>query len=42
MRAKVGHPFRLIKCHLGYTKVYFRGLLKNTAQQTMLFALSNL
>ncbi len=42
LRAKVERPFRVIKRQFGYTKVRFRGLLKNTAQQTTLFALSNL
>ena len=42
MRANVEHPFRVIKRQFGYTKVRFRGLMKNTAQQTTLFALSNL
>ncbi|EPJ88299.1 ISPssy, transposase [Pseudomonas sp. CFII68] len=42
MRAKVEHPFRVIKRQFGYTKVRFRGLSKNIAQQTTLFALSNL
>lgn len=41
-RAKVEHPFRVIKCQLGYTKVRFSGLAKNTAQLVTLFALSNL
>jgi IS5 family transposase len=41
-RAKVEHPFRVIKRQFGYTKVRFRGVAKNIAQQTMLFALSNL
>jgi IS5 family transposase len=41
-RAKVEHPFRVIKRHFGYVKVRFRGLVKNTAQLTTLFALSNL
>ncbi|QJQ11556.1 IS5 family transposase [Pseudomonas putida] len=40
--AKVEHPFRVIKRQFGYTKVRFRGLAKNTAQQATLFALSNL
>lgn len=34
--------FRVIKRQFGYTKVRYRGLMKNTAQQTTLFALSNL
>ncbi|MEO4016107.1 transposase [Pseudomonas sp. P2663] len=42
VRAKVEHPFRVIKRQFGYTKVRFRGLAKNIAQQTILFALSNL
>jgi transposase, IS5 family len=42
IRAKVEHPFRVIKRQFGYTKVRFRGLAKNTAQILMLFALSNL
>jgi IS5 family transposase len=42
VRAKVEHPFRVIKRQFGYTKVRFRGLAKNTAQQVTLFALSNL
>ena len=41
-RAKVEHPFRVIKRQFGYTKVRFRGLAKNTAQLVTLFALSNL
>lgn len=42
VRAEVEHPFRVIKRQFGYTKVRFHGLMKNTAQQTTLFALSNL
>ncbi len=40
--AKVEHPFRVIKRQFGYVKTRFRGLAKNTAQLTTLFALSNL
>jgi hypothetical protein len=32
----------VIKRQFGYVKVRFRGLMKNTAQLTTLFALSNL
>jgi len=39
IRAKVEHPFRLVKQQFGYTKVRYRGLAKNTARLTMLFAL---
>jgi IS5 family transposase len=42
IRAKVEHPFRLIKCQFGHIKVRYRGLAKNTAQLITLFALSNL
>jgi transposase, IS5 family len=42
MRAKVEHPFRVIKRQFGLMKVRFRGLQKNTAQLLTLFALSNL
>lgn len=42
IRAKVEHPFRVIKRQFGHVKVRYRGLKKNTAQLHMLFALSNL
>lgn len=42
MRAKVEHPFRVIKRQFGHLKVRYRGLKKNTAQLVTLFALSNL
>src|SRR5918911_1803152 len=42
IRAKVEHPFRVIKRQFGHTKVRYRGLAKNTAQLKTLFALSNL
>jgi len=42
IRAKVEHPFRVIKRQFGYVKTRYRGLMKNTAQITTLFALSNL
>ncbi|HHZ57562.1 IS5 family transposase [Xanthomonas vasicola] len=42
VRAKVEHPFRVIKRQFGYTKVRYRGLAKNTAHVLTLFALSNL
>ena len=41
VRAKVEHPFRVVKQQFGYAKVRYRGLAKNTARLTMLFALSN-
>jgi IS5 family transposase len=42
IRARVEHPFRVIKRQFGFTKVRYRGLAKNTAQLVTLFALSNL
>ena len=42
VRAKVEHPFRVIKRQFGFVKVRYRGLKKNTAQLATLFALSNL
>ncbi|MDP2000565.1 MAG: IS5 family transposase [Rhodoferax sp.] len=42
IRAKVEHPFRVIKRQFGYVKVRYRGLKKNTAQLVTLFALTNL
>ncbi|AKZ25278.1 transposase (plasmid) [Ralstonia solanacearum] len=42
IRAKVEHPFRVIKRQFGHMKVRYRGLMKNTQQLHTLFALSNL
>lgn len=42
IRAKVEHPFRVIKRQFGHVKVRYRGLVKNTAQLHTLFALANL
>jgi IS5 family transposase len=42
IRAKVEHPFRVIKRQFGLVKVRFKGLQKNTAQLLTLFVLSNL
>ena len=42
VRAKVEHPFRVIKRQFGLMKVRFKGLAKNTAHVITLFALSNL
>ena len=42
VRAKVEHPFRVIKRQFGHVKVRYRGLKKNAAQLFTLFALSNL
>ena len=38
VRAKVEHPFRVIKRQFGFMKVRYRGLAKNTAQIKTLFA----
>jgi IS5 family transposase len=42
VRAKVEHPFHIIKNLLGLKKVRYRGLAKNTAQLFTLFGLANL
>lgn len=42
MRAKVEHPFRVIRRQSGHVLVRCRGQTKNTAQLHTLFALSNL
>jgi IS5 family transposase len=42
IRAKVEHPFRVIKQQFGFSKVRYKGLDKNTSQLYMLFALSNI
>ncbi len=42
VRAKVEHPFRVIKRRFGYVKTRYRGLAKNRAQLFTLFALGDL
>jgi transposase, IS5 family len=42
VRAKVEHPFRVLKRQFGYMKTRYRGLAKNRAQLFTLFALGNL
>jgi len=42
IRAKVEHPFHVIKNLFGYRKVRYKGLAKNHAQLFTLFALGNL
>jgi len=42
IRAKVEHPFRVVKRQFGFMKLRYCGLKKNTAQLTTLFTLSNL
>lgn len=41
-RAKVEHPFRVVKHLWGHRRVRYKGLLKNTMQFFTLFALANL
>ncbi len=41
-RAKVEHPFHIIKNRFGLRKVRYRGLAKNTAHLYTLFGLANL
>ena len=42
IRARVEHPFRVIKRQFRHAKVHYCGLKKNTAQLITLFALSNI
>jgi len=42
LRAKVEHPFRIIKCQFGFRKLYYRGIRKNDLKLKMLFAFDNL
>lgn len=42
IRAKVEHPFHIIKNLFKYKKTSYRGIAKNAARHTMLFALANL
>lgn len=42
IRAKVEHPFQIIKCQWGYRKVRYKGIFKNTMQLNVLFGLANL
>jgi len=42
IRAKVEHPFRVVKALWGHRKVRYKGLEKNTSQFNLLFGLSNL
>jgi IS5 family transposase len=38
LRAKVEHPFRIIKCQFGFVKARYRGLKKNDSKLAMVFA----
>ncbi|KVA46786.1 transposase [Burkholderia cepacia] len=42
IRARVEHPFNVVKNLFGHRKVRYKGLAKNTAQLFSLFALANL
>jgi IS5 family transposase len=42
VRAKVEHPFHLIKNIFGLRKVRYKGLFRNTARLSKLFGLANL
>ncbi len=42
IRAKVEHPFHVVKNLFHFTKVRYQGLAKNTAQRYTLFGLANL
>ncbi len=41
IRAKVEHPFRIIKQQFGFVKARYKWLLKNDNQLAMLFTLAN-
>ncbi len=42
IRARVEHPFHVIKNLFAHRKVCYKGLVKNTAQLFSLFGLANL
>jgi len=42
VRAKVEHPFRVLKRQFGHVKTRYRGLATTRAQLFILFALGNL
>lgn len=42
IRAKVEHPFRIIKCQFGFVKARHHGLQKNDSKLAMLFTLANI
>jgi transposase, IS5 family len=42
IRAKVEHPFRVIKQQFGFQKTRLRGMAKNSCKVKVLAALSNL
>jgi len=42
IRAKVEHPFRILKCQFGFRKVVYKGLSKNDNKLAVLFALGNI
>ena len=42
IRAKVKHPFRVMKQQFGFEKTRLRGMLKNRCKVNVLAALSNL
>lgn len=42
IRAKVEHPFHIVKNRFGLKKLRYRGLAENTAQLFTLFGLANL
>lgn len=42
IRAKVEHPFCIIKCQFNFTKARYRAFMKNNGKLAMLFALANI
>ncbi len=41
VRAKVEHPFQIVKVRFGYARVRYRGLFKNTQRLALLLGLAN-
>ena len=42
VKARVKHPFQVIKRQFGHVKTRYRGLAKNATRRSTLFALGNL
>lgn len=41
IRAKVEHPFRILKCQFEFRKAIYQGLAKNDNKLAILFVLAN-
>ena len=42
IRARIEHPFHVVKNLFGHKKLRYRGLAKNASQLNVMFALANL